>query len=281
VGASLRGAEGAGVVAAEEALAAADVVVLGVSPPLLLLLQLTRASAVGRRNQASRRMGGDQEVAQTDGKVNGRRPAVSLTAIARHSTALVVRLTSLATQSPLALALLALALGACSSYTLATREPPPMSALGPVPPGVGRICVLRPHSVAALVPAVVRDNDHLVGMTKGASYFCWLAAPGMHRVVTFYGDDADESLGTGETEEVAQMVYPGQSYWLHHDVRSVISLSVGWMDPNAASEALGDCEYKELEAVPKGQRLPVRGEVIPALPAPQPMMPPPPAAPPP
>lgn len=156
--------------------------------------------------------------------------------------------------------------GGCTSYQLAVREPPPRLAVEPPPPGVGRICVLRPHQVASLVPAVVRDNGRLVGMTRGPSYFCYLAAPGMHRIETFYGDDIDATLDTGVTEEASTVVLPGQSQFLHHDVRGLVTLSVRWVAPEQAREMMGECDYADLVEVPGDERLPAPGAVVPALP---------------
>jgi hypothetical protein len=150
---------------------------------------------------------------------------------------------------------------ACTSYELEMRTAAPM---GVVPPGAARICVLRPHNVASLVPAIVHDNGRLVGMTKGPSYFCYLAEPGYHSIVSRYGDDVDERLGTDELEEVTVLVPPNARLFLHHDVSKIMSMSVQWVDPTEANTMIGQCNYVELVAVPKGESLPAPNEVLPA-----------------
>ncbi len=154
---------------------------------------------------------------------------------------------------------LAFTTSACTSYELETRTAPPMGA---VPPGVGRICVIRPHNVASLVPAIVHDNGRLVGMTKGPSYFCYLAEPGYHSIVSRYGDDVDERLGTDEIEDVSILVEPNARLFLHHDVSKIMSMSVVWVDPTEANTMIGQCNYVELVAVPKGESLPAPNEVL-------------------
>jgi hypothetical protein len=158
------------------------------------------------------------------------------------------------------LALLALT-SACTSYELAVRDPAPPGALDAGPPGLARVCVIRPLAVAQLVPAVVRDNGKLVGMTKGPSYFCYLAEPGQHRIVSTYGDDIDAKLGTGDVAEATLTAAPGGSYFLEHDVRKIVSLSSRWVTPELASSMIADCDYVELVAVPGDEALPPRGAV--------------------
>jgi hypothetical protein len=164
---------------------------------------------------------------------------------------------------PLALASLAglLALS-CTQYELALHDTTPPSALAPLPPNAARICVLRPHGVAALVPAVVRDNGRLVGMTKGPSYFCYLAEPGHHSILTRYGDDVDEKLGSDELVDATLTAAPGGHYFLHHDVTGILKLTVGWVEATKANEMIAECDYAELVAVPSNETLPAPGEIV-------------------
>lgn len=150
----------------------------------------------------------------------------------------------------------------CTSYELTVRNAPP--PLVSAPPGTARICVVRPHHVASLVPAIVHDNGRLVGMTKGPSYFCYLAEPGTHSIVTRYGDDVDERLGTDEVDDVSVVVEPNARIFLHHDVSQVMRLDVNWVDAATANTMIQKCDYVELVAVPKGESLPAPNEVIPA-----------------
>lgn len=164
-------------------------------------------------------------------------------------------------QSLLVTALCSTSVG-CTSYELQTHFPAPQLPIGP--PGTGQICVLRPHQVAALVPAIVKDNGTLVGMTKGPSYFCYLAAPGYHLLSTFYGDDIDHRLGTGAQKDLMVLVPPSGRVFVHHDVSAILSLSVAVLSEADASAKIAGCYYVTLSSVPSGGILPKQGDVLPA-----------------
>jgi hypothetical protein len=108
----------------------------------------------------------------------------------------------------LSLALCGSAAG-CSHYRIVTADPPPLDALAAPPDGLGQICVLRPHSIGALLTGPVRDNGLLVGATRGPSYFCYLAHPGPHRVTS--RTDYDRTVAVG--------VQPGETVFLQQQVR--------------------------------------------------------------
>lgn len=161
---------------------------------------------------------------------------------------------------------LPLCAAACSSYTARPREQPP-TEVAQVPPEAAQICVYRPHRVAVLVPAVVHDNGTLVGMTQGRSYFCYLAQPGHHTIVSRYGDDIDARLGTDESTQATVVVTPGERYYLHHDVSRVFRLAVRWEgDPGRAEQAMADCTHVELDRVPDEASPLAPGAVAPARP---------------
>src|SRR5262245_12527754 len=110
------------------------------------------------------------------------------------------------------------ALAGCTAYKMTTSARPPAHTFATTPSGAAQICVVRPHSVAALAPAALHDNGRLVGMTKGPTYFCYLARPGRHLVASTYGDDVDRDLGTDQVEEAIVVAEAGRRYFLHHDV---------------------------------------------------------------
>lgn len=154
---------------------------------------------------------------------------------------------------------------ACTQYQLAAHETAPEKTFDALPPNTGQICVIRPHNVALLVPAVVRDNRQLVGMTKGPTWFCWLAEPGVHKIMTRYGDDIDENLGTDEITDAAILVESGGRYYLHHDVSKILTISVRWvLDPAEANAMIAECQWAELVAGPSEERLPGPGDIVPA-----------------
>lgn len=132
--------------------------------------------------------------------------------------------------------LFALLLGAsCSHYHLTNPDPPPIDALADPPYGMGQICVLRPHSVGALITFVVRDNGQLVGATRGPSYFCYHVAPGPHQVTSDSGTIAAVDLS----------VAPGGRYYLHQIVR-IGPDGLALVDELQAAQQLERCEYRLL-----------------------------------
>ncbi len=159
----------------------------------------------------------------------------------------------------LGMGLLALTSG-CTSYAIQIHTPPPVPPIGP--PGAGRICVVRPHRVAMLVPAIVHDNGKLVGMTQGPSYFCYLAAPGYHRLSTSYGDDIDLRMGTGHTQDLTVLLPPSGRVFVHHDVSKILTLAVTQLRDAEASQLIAGCDYVSLSSVPSGAQLPDPHEVI-------------------
>jgi hypothetical protein len=115
------------------------------------------------------------------------------------------------------------------------------------PPGaLAEVCVLRPaeRELAVLVFAV-RDNGVLVGATRKASYFCWYAEPGAHRL-----ESRDDDPASREPPRVADAVLDaGRRYYLEQDVtmaRFVIagapSHELAWLDERAALARLRGCD---------------------------------------
>lgn len=147
----------------------------------------------------------------------------------------------------------------CSSYAIQIHTPPLQLPQGP--PGTGQICVIRPQRVAMLVPAVVKDNDKLVGMTQGPSYFCYLAAPGYHRLSTIFGDDIDQRLGTGTAQDLTVRVEPNGRVYVHHDVSKILTLSVSVLREAEATQLIAGCDSVSLSSTPSGTPIPNPAEV--------------------
>ena len=161
------------------------------------------------------------------------------------------------------LALAGMLANACTRYEIAARDVAPPNTFDSLPPNAGQICVVRPHNVALLVPAVVWDNRQLVGMTKGPTWFCWLAEAGVHKIMTRYGDDIDENLGTDEITDAAILIESGGRYYLHHDVSKILTISVRWiLDPAEANALIAECQWADLVAAPSGVKLPRRDEIV-------------------
>lgn len=135
---------------------------------------------------------------------------------------------------------IALCASGCSRYGLARPDAPPIPAFGWPPSGFGQVCVLRPHSVRSEVTHVVRDDGRLIGATQGPSYFCYFAAPGMHKITV----DSDEPLDLhGEADVVVQ---PGARLFLHQSA----SNRLDWVDEHAAREMVELCGYRVVVRAP-------------------------------
>ena len=154
---------------------------------------------------------------------------------------------------------LVFALG-CSGYGLTEPKTPPIEPFAAAPAGHAQICVIRPHGFkAAAVTFVVRDNGRLVGATKGASYFCYFAQPGKHRV-TSEADDA---------QEANVLAIPGARYYLRQKVSNVlgwVSSPMEWVGEGEAHEMISRCEYRVLTDVHDGEARPPVNPVAAATP---------------
>lgn len=115
--------------------------------------------------------------------------------------------------------------------------------IGEVPRVAARVCVMRPQSLAGEVTMEIRDNARLVGATRGATYACWLAAPGAHQITSIDDD-------TGPTYLEARA---GQHYWLHQDISRLdgaLHAHLDWVDDRTAAEMLDRCSARVKVALP-------------------------------
>jgi hypothetical protein len=115
--------------------------------------------------------------------------------------------------------------------------------LGAVPPVAARVCVLRPGLLASRTTMEIRDNARLVGATRGATYACWLAAPGDHQIASIDDD-------TGPTLLRAR---PGAQYWLYQEVSVLdgqLHAHLDWVDDHTANEMLDQCTVRVRVALP-------------------------------
>lgn len=140
---------------------------------------------------------------------------------------------------------------ACAALTAGCFPPPRDSfdsATAPVetravPRALARVCVVRPDTAAASVTMEIRDNGRFVGATRGATYFCYFAAPGEHQI-TSADDDTGPLLLTARA---------GASYWLHEDVYSLLGdlhAHLDWVDEPTALEMLESCEARGVVVLP-------------------------------
>ena len=128
-----------------------------------------------------------------------------------------------------------LLLTGCVHYRIVTPQTPPVDAFADPPYGLGQICLLRPHSLGALVTFVVHDNGMLVGATRGPGYFCYHVQPGLHQITSDSGNVAAVSLA----------VNAGGRYYLHQVVR-IGPDELTAIDEQQAMQLLPRCEYQIL-----------------------------------
>jgi hypothetical protein len=140
-------------------------------------------------------------------------------------------------------ALSALPALACLSACTPPRTPTVASELGALPANSAQLCVVRPEAAAAHVTMSIRDNGRVVGATRGRTYACWLASPGMHQITS----DADD---TGPTLVRARA---GARYFLHQEVGDLSGAPhahLDLLDEQAAEDLIESCEARVRVAVP-------------------------------
>jgi hypothetical protein len=118
-----------------------------------------------------------------------------------------------------------------------------VAELGAVPSGAAQVCVVRPAPLAALVAMPVRDNGRMVGATRGATFFCYLARSGEHQITS-----SDDDTGPLLLHARARA-----RYWLHQDVvelAGAVHAHLDWVDESTALEMLDACETRVRVAVP-------------------------------
>jgi hypothetical protein len=159
----------------------------------------------------------------------------------------------------------ALTLAACSPYSLGSPPADPELATRPFTPyldGMASVCVIRTARLALAVTVVVHDNDVLVGATRGASYFCYRAQPGRHRIV-MASEDGSQRFEVDLDER-------GRYYFdqgLDFDFGHVVPHGT-WVDEARARELVGRSEHLLLQGAPATETLLVGTDVVSALPDP-------------
>jgi hypothetical protein len=145
----------------------------------------------------------------------------------------------------------------CSSYGLSTSENPAISPFSPAA-DLAKVCVIRSGFPAPLYTTVVHDDGVLVGATRDDTYFCYLAEPGKHVIVS------DGAFGTRKANLVAQA---GQRYYLKQSwlIPAVRGHAVSWIGEGAALGEVQYAEYARLTEVPGSEALPEGIALAPAL----------------
>jgi hypothetical protein len=157
----------------------------------------------------------------------------------------------------LAAALFLVPFVACTSWKLETPVAAPINPGGAGPEGAAKVCVARTSVLASAVTFPTHDNGVLVGATRGPGYFCYLAAPGSHTIVT----EADEP-------EVATLqAVAGRAYYLKEEVDNVfgyVKCRAVWVEGEAAANVFEGLSYEALVGVPGREKLPDPNAIVPA-----------------
>lgn len=146
-------------------------------------------------------------------------------------------------------AALSLVCASCTSWKLAEPPAAAVSPAGPVPPGVARVCVVRTSVLALAVPFPTRDDDVLVGATRGQSYFCYVAQPGEHEITV----EADEM------EHARLTAQAGANYVLKEEVDNIfgyVKARAVWIRPEQAEDLFSSADHRVLVGVPGSEKLP-------------------------
>ena len=151
--------------------------------------------------------------------------------------------------STLLAATAALLASACSAYGLTTRSTPPVAPFATADATRATVCVVRAGFPAPLYTIAVRDNGALVGATRDGTYFCYLAEPGEHRIVS----DATFGTRTARLTAVAGRRYYLRQEWLLPAVRGH---ALSWVDASVAEEDIQGDEYAVVVEAPATEALP-------------------------
>jgi hypothetical protein len=156
----------------------------------------------------------------------------------------------------LAIPALLLAAG-CSAYGVVTRDTPAVAPFAATDAGRATVCVVRSGFPAPLYTIVVRDNGTLVGATHDGTYFCYLADPGRHVIVS------DATFGTRTATLNAA---PGHRYYLRQQwlVPGVRGHALSWIEASVAEEDIRYDEYAVVTEAPSTETLPDARPVAPA-----------------
>ena len=153
------------------------------------------------------------------------------------------------------------ALAGCASYHLVEPTVPPLDVAAAPPEGLARVCVLRPTSEIAAVPFAVRDNDQLVGATRGSSYFCYHAEPGDHHVTS----QAEQSRS-----ETWLTIAAGRSYYINQVINGsfqTIDVELRVVDEAQGQKDMKGRPYRMLVSAPGNEAAPAPVPLARARPA--------------
>lgn len=156
-----------------------------------------------------------------------------------------------------------LGLAACSPYRLGDAPVSPLAATQPFTAyidGMATVCVIRTSHLAQAVTFVVRDNDVLVGATRGPSYFCYRAQPGHHRIAVD-SDDGHQLFDVSLAERARYYLDQGVQF----NFGEVVPQGT-WVDEATAAALIERSEHRTLQGAPASETLLTGTDVVGALP---------------
>jgi hypothetical protein len=136
---------------------------------------------------------------------------------------------------------------ACGGKGLVVNEDatPPLDPEAPPSPDKSKVCVLRPTPTEGSTVHAVRDNGALVGGTRGASHFCYLAEPGEH------------TIRIDPAEPINLTAKAGRLFYLHEEVTEVMGTVVSklaWMEEAEAKSLITSTKYVVVVSAPNGEQ---------------------------
>jgi len=151
-------------------------------------------------------------------------------------------------KSGLFISIFAVSAGGCSGYSTQRAAASPGALFSAPSPGLATICVFRPHGLGASVTAAVSDNGSIVGATDNASYFCYQAEPGPHRI------------RTADAPQLTLQAKAGKAYYLAHDL-NVGRDTLMRIKRQSAQELSAWCTEIEVREAPPGVAVLKRGQI--------------------
>ena len=147
----------------------------------------------------------------------------------------------------------------CSSFGVSTSEAPVVAPFSASAADVAKVCVVRGGAPAPLYTTVVYDNGKLVGATTEDTYFCYLAQPGKHAILSSgtFGDRTASLVAQG-----GRRYYLKQA-WLFPAVRGH---ALSWLEESVAEDEIRGDEYAVVTEVPGNEALPNAPAFAPAAP---------------
>jgi hypothetical protein len=111
-----------------------------------------------------------------------------------------------------------------------------------------KICVVRASSTEGGTAHAVRDNGALVGATRGASHFCYLAETGDH-TIRIEGGSASDST-TNLTAKGGRILFLNEEVT---EVMGAVVTKLTWLEDAEARPLISSTKYVVVTSTPTGE----------------------------